>query len=247
MSARSLGLVTALLAALALGAVACAPEAPASPSPTSPTPTPTPPPPTPPPPPPPPSARYQVTFVATWSDATHPQDPPGDPHFSGLIGGTHATGVTFWQEGTPATEGIRQMAERGRKTVLQMEVEQAIAGGTAERVLSGDGLSDSPGSVTLDFDASQAFPLVTLVTMVAPSPDWFVGVTRLPLFENGAWKDAVSVELFPYDAGTDSGESFESPDEETRPFVPVARITGFPFLNGGQVLPLGRFEFRRIQ
>ncbi len=236
----------AWLGFLALATAACTSSTPSAAVPTAPTPQPAPPAPAPPPSQP-ATARYRITFVATWSPTTHPQDPPGDPHFSGLIGGTHSAGVSFWQEGALATEGIRQMAERGRKTVLQMEIEQATAGGTAEHLLSGDGLSDSPGVVTLDFDVSQAFPLVTLVTMVAPSPDWFVGVTRLPLFENGAWRDSVVVELFAYDAGTDSGESFESPDEETRPFVPIERITGFPFLSNGQVPPLGRFEFRRIQ
>lgn len=70
--------------------------------------------------------EYQVTFDATWSQATHPQDFPPSPHFSGLIGGTHNAAVTFWQEGELATTGIENMAELGSKTALTDEVNAAI-------------------------------------------------------------------------------------------------------------------------
>lgn len=192
------------------------------------------------------TARYQVTFDATWSRTSHPQDPPDDPHFSPLIGATHASTVTFWQAGGLASAGIQRMAETGSTSPLDAEMQAAITAGTAERLLRGPNLSDSPGMATIEFDVSQAFPLVTLVTMVAPSPDWFTGTTALALFENGAWREEVRVEVFAYDAGTDSGVSFMSADQETRPHVPITRITGFPFLVNGQVPPLGTMTFRRM-
>ena len=37
-----------------------------------------------------------VTFDATWSRSTHPEDPPDNPHFSPLIGATHRSSVVFW-------------------------------------------------------------------------------------------------------------------------------------------------------
>src|SRR5687767_6322821 len=64
------------------------------------------------------AARYRVTFDASWSAETHPTDIPANAHFSGLIGGTHASAATFWQEGAVASEGIRLMAERGRQSPL---------------------------------------------------------------------------------------------------------------------------------
>ncbi len=188
-----------------------------------------------------------MTFDATWSAQTHPQDFPSDAHFSGLIGATHKASATFWQAGQLASEGIRAMAERGSKGSLQFEVERAIAVGTAQFVLSGGNLAVSPASVSMEFEVSQDFPLATLVTMVAPSPDWFVGVAGLALFENGGWKDSVRVDVFAYDAGTDSGASFRSADQETQPRQPIARLTTFPFLNGASVLPLGTFRFERVR
>jgi len=193
-----------------------------------------------------PRAKYIFTFDSTWSRTTHPADFPDDAHYSGLIGGTHTNAVSFWEEGRLASDGIQAMAERGRKSPLDQEVMQAIAAGTAEFVLSGDALSDSPGAVTLEFEITSSFPLVTIVTMVAPSPDWFVGVSGLSLIENGQWVEERKVEVFAYDAGTDSGTTYTAPDEKTFPAKPVSRITGYPINTSGPLLPLGTFTFRKI-
>ena len=85
-----------------------------------------------------------------------------------------------------------------------------MAAGTAEHLLAGGNLRGSPGSTQLEFEVSRDYPLVTLVTMVAPSPDWFVGVSALALFENGDWVREKEVALVPWDAGTDSGVTFLS-------------------------------------
>jgi hypothetical protein len=133
------------------------------------------------------------------------------------------------------------MAERGRKTPLDQEVQAAIAAGTAQYLLSGSG-ADSPGRAELEFDVSVEHPNVTLVTMVAPSPDWFVGVSELRLLE-GDWVGERTVALSPYDAGTDSGVSFLSADQATNPPAPVRVIEDFPFTG---TPPLGTFTFRRV-
>jgi hypothetical protein len=193
------------------------------------------------------SVRYRVTFDATWTATSHPQDFPANAHFSGLVGATHKGTVSFWTAGTPASVGIQSMAERGSKVQLQEEVERSIAAGTARLVLSGGSLAVSPAATSMEFEMTQDFPLVSLVTMVAPSPDWFVGVSGLALFEGNAWKDDVRAELFAYDAGTDSGVTFASADQETRPHENIARITGAPFLKDTTVLPLGTFRFERVR
>ena len=241
---------TTILAAAML-AVGCSSSSPAAPTPVpmtmnppDPGPTPSP---GPAPVPAPETARYAVVFQSTWSATTHPSDFPDNAHYSGLIGGTHAAAVRFWREGDLASEGMRLMAERGRKSPLDGEVMQAIANGTAQYVLSGPDLGTSPAETGMEFEISQSFPLVTLVTMVAPSPDWFVGVDSLPLFANGQWVDEIRVDLFAFDAGTDSGESYESPDEETIPRRPIARLSGYPVANNGAVAPFGTFTFRRLR
>jgi hypothetical protein len=188
-----------------------------------------------------------VTFQSDWSPTTHPADWPFDAHYSGLIGGTHNSRVTFWQEGRPASQGIQDMAEKGRKSPLDQEVGSAIAAGTAQFILSGGGLGGSPRSVALEFDIGIDFPLVTLVTMVAPSPDWFVGVSGLSLLQNGQWADEVVATLFPWDAGTDSGVTYAAENFETMPRQPISRLLGFPVAVNGIVAPFGTMAFKRVK
>ena len=192
------------------------------------------------------AARYRVTFEASWSALSHPTDIPRNPHFSRLIGGTHKSTVKFWESGRLASEGIRLMAEQGRTTPLDTEVEAAIAAGQAQRVLVGDGIDRSPDRVVLDFETSRDFSLVTLVSMLAPSPDWFVGVSGLDLIENGDWVAEKVVVLQPWDAGTDSGATFSSADLRTSPAEPIHLIGTGPLLVGASVPPVGTFTFRRL-
>jgi len=195
------------------------------------------------------TAQYQVVFNATWSQQTLPTNWPSNAHFSGLVGGTHNANVHFWRDGETASDGIQLMAEHGQKTTLLDEIAPAITNGTAQFQLSGGGISTSPGSVSLTFPQpmSRDFPLVTLVSMIAPSPDWFVGVDSLSLIEaDGQWATNTSVTLYGRDAGTDSGVTFTSPDQVTVPRGVVAPFTGFPAVQDGVVVPFGTFTFTRL-
>lgn len=192
------------------------------------------------------NARYRVTFEAAWSAGTHPTSFPGNPHFSPLIGGTHSTRVVFWEPGDTATAGIEAMAEQGSTSPLDAEIQAAIAGGTAEGLIQGEGISPSPGSTSLEFTIGPEHPLVTLVSMVAPSPDWFVGVHGMSLLEGGDWVGERTVTLEPYDAGTDGGRTYKAPDADTMPREPIRRIEEPPLASAGSVAPLGTFTFVRL-
>lgn len=194
------------------------------------------------------TAQYKVVFNATWSQQTLPTNWPSNAHFSGLVGGTHNATVHFWRDGETASEGIRLMAELGQKTTLLNEIAPAITNGAAHFQLSGGGISPSPGSVSLTFPQpmSRDYPLVTLVSMIAPSPDWFVGVDSLNMIENGQWVTNKTVTLYGRDAGTDSGVTFTSPDQVTVPRGVVTAFTGFPALQDGVIVPFGTFTFTRL-
>jgi hypothetical protein len=189
--------------------------------------------------------RYEVIFDSVWSSQTHPDDFPPNPHFSGLIGATHNDQIKFWEINQLASPGIRSMAETGSKDPLNSEIDDAIETGTAFRKLSGGGIRVSPGSVSLTIQTNEEYPLVSLVSMIAPSPDWFVGVERLSLMENGTWIEEKIIELYPYDSGTDSGTTYTSPDDPTTPPVPIFAIDTNPFLYNGVIVPLGTFTFTK--
>jgi Spondin_N len=192
------------------------------------------------------AVSYRVTFASTWSAQTHPEGFPASAHYSGLHGATHHAGWSLWRAGGTATPGIERMAERGKSSPLKEEIRAAIRGGDAGVEIRGDGLKRSPGSLSVDFRVTRDFPLVSLVAMLAPSPDWFVGVAALDLCQDAAWVTERRVELFAHDAGTDSGRSYEAPDADTQPREPIRRMETSPFLVAGELRAVGTLTFKRL-
>ena len=166
-------------------------------------------------------ARYRLTFDATWSESTHPVDYPENAHFSGTLGLTHNADFSLWSPGELSTPGIKVIAETGRTEPLNEEVQAAIDAGTGFRSLRLSGFSTTPLAQSVEFVASSTHPLVSFTSMIAPSPDWIVGVHDIPLKADGLWIPNISMEAWPYDAGTDSGESFRSGDVVTDPAQPI--------------------------
>jgi hypothetical protein len=166
-------------------------------------------------------ASYRITMDMSW-------DPVGvpNPHWSPLVGATHNSELELWSVGGIATDGIESMAETGATSALVAEIDEAVEAGTSDGAVVGGPIALSPGSSSIEIDVSSEFALVTLVSMLAPSPDWFVGVNGLALCEDGIWIEG-SFDLVVYDAGTDSGASFTSGNMDTVPRQPIALDSGF--------------------
>lgn len=195
------------------------------------------------------TARYTLSFEATWSAETHMTNFPSGPHFSGLVGAVHSEQVIFWESGQIATAGVELMAETGAKSIFLDEINLAIADGKANAAIDTGGIALSPGSVSVEFEVNRDFPRLTVTSMLAPSPDWFVGINGLSLLdENGNFIDEVSVDLALYDAGTDSGAQYASANDDTQPRDIIQRLTqepsDGPFIDG---LPqVGRFLIQKM-
>ncbi len=193
------------------------------------------------------TARYRLRFEATWSGATHITDFPGNPHFSPLTGAVHNQQVVFWSQGQNASDGIEVMAETGGVSTFVSEVNAAIDEGYASAVINGGGVATSPGEVSVEFEVSIDNPLITVVSMLAPSPDWFVGLHNVALHDGQQFLASLTQDLALYDAGTDSGQSYTSANSDTQPPDPIDLVsnpTGTPFDRG---MPfVGRFVIEKL-
>ena len=183
--------------------------------------------------PPPTPIHYRMVIENTWSEATHPGRFPVDAHFSWFGGVTHNDQISFWNIGTIASPGIKQMAENGRTDILGLEVGTAIDAGTAGEWFNypwwfcpDETTNVNCGDTTVEFAVTKDFPLVTFVSMLGPSPDWFVGVSGLSLRdEDGRWLKELVIDLKPLDAGTRDANRFEQYGPLTTPPGPVSEIT----------------------
>ncbi|MCW5517282.1 spondin domain-containing protein [Muriicola sp. Z0-33] len=192
-------------------------------------------------------ATYNVTFVGNWSAFNHPTDFPSGDHFTTAIGMQHQQGAKFFEEGELASAGMEIMAETGGTDELSAEIDAIVNSGMASVTILGEGLLSGFSEITFQITVTNDFPLVTLVSMIAPSPDWFIAVENVSLLQNGAFVENLTVDAIAYDSGTDDGTTFDSSNSDTDPAETITEITDAPLGNGTNVTPpMAMFTFFKV-
>lgn len=205
------------------------------------------------------SAQYRLTFYGLWSPETHPKEyPTYSTHWSNIIGASHDKRYAVWDYGEYASDGVKKVAEWGWPNALENEIR-----GQGERVLSviktraqwpayqPRNLREPPFSV---FDVDENRHLVSFVTMLGPSPDWNVGISKESLCTSECgWITSKTVDLTPWDAGTDSGVSYLSPNAPTNPQEKIRPLASTddpnsPFYDpsGRPIPPVARVVLERL-
>ncbi|XP_019884984.1 spondin-1 isoform X2 [Camponotus floridanus] len=183
-------------------------------------------------------AKYEVTFEGLWSRNTHPKDFPSKEwliRFSDVIGASHTDNYSFWRYSNNgisnghtdmASIGLRQVAEAG--TTRKLESELKNQSDHIRTIIKARGIAfpNVTGRTFAVFRVDRKHHLMSLVSKIDPSPDWIVGVSGLELcLSNCSWIIHKELNLYPYDAGTDDGITYVSPDSPTEPQEPIRRIT----------------------
>ncbi|EFN80621.1 Spondin-1 [Harpegnathos saltator] len=174
-------------------------------------------------------AKYEVTFEGLWSRNTHPKDFPSKNwliRFSDVIGASHTGDYRFWHYNGMASIGLRQVAEHGATRKLEGELKDRSE--HIRTIIKARGISypNVTGRTFAVFRVDRRHHLMSLVSMIDPSPDWIVGVSGLELcLSNRSWIEHKELNLYPYDAGTDNGITYLSPNSPTVPQELIRRIT----------------------
>ena len=176
--------------------------------------------------------EYMVTFNIDWNSIDFPTDYPSNAHFSKLIGWSHDSTQTFFKIGTSASAGIKNMAETGATSPLDTEFVALIEEEKGFNYFIGSNLGTGNGDIVLNVEVTNEYPSITLATMIAPSPDWYIAVVNINLLENNSFVNQKTVEAHVYDAGTDDGATYTSPDEITSPQQPISLFVDSPLGNG---------------
>lgn len=176
-------------------------------------------------------AFYKIEFISNWSITTHPTDyPSSSSHWSPLIGTTHKNAASFLQLGVLASPGVEQVAETGGTSTITSEINVIIATGNAYEIINGSGLSSGLGTITIDNVGVDAdFQYITLITMIAPSPDWIAQINNVKLTDaSNNWLSSISVDVYATDTGTDSGTTYSSANANTNPAVNISNLEDTP-------------------
>ena len=191
---------------------------------------------------------YEVTFHSTWTNQTHPNQYPSNSHFSPIVVVSHNGNEKIFENGIVSSGGIEYMAETGATRKLSNEINQIINSRNALNFAIGNVIFLNQVNKTdpVIIKVSENYSKITAVSMIAPSPDWFVAIKDIELYENGEWKPNSLVNVIAYDAGTDSGVTFNSQNKATNPKKVIKIIDDGPLTENGFVQTMGYFFFERI-
>jgi hypothetical protein len=202
-------------------------------------------------------AKYEIAFQGLWSRNTHPKDYPANmwtTKLSDVVGASHKYSKSFWSYGEVASEGLKLLAEEGNTTLLEEELKEMIKSDDIRTIIKARELSypHITGTSYTVFRVDRENHLISLVSKIIPSPDWIVGVANLELCtKNCSWVASRTLNLYPWDAGTDDGVSYNSPDAPSTPPQAVKMITTdneeSPFYDkdGERMKPMARLIITR--
>src|SRR3989441_3086507 len=190
-------------------------------------------------------AEYTVIIKSTWTKTTHPFEYPSDAHFSGMIGASHNAKYSIFTVGRRPTPGLERLSEEGKHSPLDTEIRAAIDQGNALMLFESGGLKNWKDSMMSTVQVDPAHPLVSVVNMIQPSPDWFTGANSINLAENGGWITRRTVTLYAYDAGGDAGRTYKAPHHDINPKKPTTRAATRHFVVHGRVKPVATVTFVR--
>jgi hypothetical protein len=162
------------------------------------------------------TAIYCATFEAKWI-AENFGDVPGSAHFTDIIGASVNGDANLWVLDENATTGMEVVAEQGKISSYKSEINNAINNGNALELFSASG-TGATGPRSFIIEMNREHSLVNFATMIAPSPDWFVGLSEYDLINiSSEWLAEETVELNAYDAGTETGSTFSLSGTATEP------------------------------
>ncbi len=190
-------------------------------------------------------AEYTVIVKSTWTRVSHPFEYPSDAHFSGMIGASHNAKYSIFAVGRRPTPGLERLSEEGKHSPLDTEIRTAIDQGNALMLFESGGIKNWKDSMVATVRVDPAHPLVSVVNMIAPSPDWFTGASDVNLADNGAWITRRTVTLYAYDSGGDDGTTYKAKDKDTNPKKPTTRASTRHFVVHGRVKPVATLTFVR--
>jgi len=139
------------------------------------------------------------------------------------------------------------MAETGAIATLDSEIDKMIMNKSALNKILASNLSSGQGEIKFTISISKEYSYICLVSMIAPSPDWFISVHHANLVVDDDFVDSMEVNLKVYDAGTDSGSEFTSENTITFPREKIYLLDNGIFGDGENAKDyIGKVTFTKI-
>ena len=135
---------------------------------------------------------YDVIAECEWTAATHPTDYPSNAHFSNMCGTVHNSAYQMWHINGTATPGVKSIAETGSCATYSSEAANCEAENSclensyfAWACVAGEANNPSVCTFSGSFKVTNTYRRVSMLSMLAPSPDWIIGLDSVDLCQPG--------------------------------------------------------------
>jgi Spondin_N len=189
-------------------------------------------------------AVYQLTFTGTWTSPA--LTVPPSAHFTPIVGALHNNEGNIFTLNRLASTGVEALAEDGNAFPLLTEIDTLVRNAKA----SGSFILFFPGinsASSMNLYVNSRFSQCSFITMLAPTPDWFTGISGFDLRPAGQWISDTTINVYTWDAGTENGDVFDQTNAPTIPAQVVQLLTpqtGSVLANGNVILPaVGKVRF----
>ncbi|XP_063979806.1 uncharacterized protein LOC135163864 isoform X2 [Diachasmimorpha longicaudata] len=196
---------------------------------------------------------YKITLNTYWTRIKFPKYYPNDrAQFGKIFGQTHDKTYSLYRLGTRLNSGLVHYIETG-------EIHGITSEGSNRNVLDsfiGSSIFRGHGTSTTQAFFDNNHTLVSIISRLNPSPDWFIGLDSFQLCIDGDWIDTVTVELDPLDAGTHEGILFTTINQRNWPQNVAYRITSrfpahpaasFNYPNLTRLPPIATLTFTKLK
>jgi len=170
--------------------------------------------------------QYNCVFENLWTKDRHPRRYPTDAvHWTRQILTSHSNDYNMWHVGSLASNAVKQIVEGGGTASMVTDLERMD---NSYEVGYAKYMTIDP---TMRFNNPIAMTsknhYLSTITKMAPSPDWFSGFHDFDALNERkqTWYKEFTIETFPFDAGTEDGNSYNTDNSPTSPVQPISQFT----------------------
>ena len=179
--------------------------------------------------------KYRITLESNWNQQDHLATPQ-NAHFSPVLAVSHDQEYSLFQQGGLSTPGLEDLSELGRTAILKVELADASRLNQIGEIIETKNMFiRNQTSQTFEVEITPEHPYLSFASMIAPSPDWFVGLNALKLFskETGFFSGTQRpIDLMAIDAGTELGDvggNFSINNQANTSHEPISTLLGDGF------------------
>ena len=190
------------------------------------------------------NTQYNIVFNTQWGSDFVPIGHPPQPHTGNMFLVTHNNNYDLFKLNSIASVGIINSSMFGTNDMLMDEI---IDDENIDNIYTAPSIN-APGYYQFTIYVNPSYPSISFVTMLAPSPDWFTGISSVNLLSrNHEWKKSIIANLWAYDAGSDYGNGFyNEPDFPVDVLRPISLITDGVLFPNNNPIPIAQLIIDKL-